>query len=484
MVDSVHGLKTWYASDSDTPLPVLLACGDAVTVRVPLAAGRLSAAQYLVLDALAERHGAASLRLAGEKGIEFHIHDKGNWPSARVALAASFAEAAEGGALVTPSPRNEGVQVRLRAEAARLPRGVAVIHAADNTADILRHALGFIALVERERVVGWQVVAGGGRWQGTARLAEPICRIGESEAPALAAAVGRLLLDAPDGFLAMVMARHGADWLRARLGGVMGRELAPPGALPPLHRPSLLGWHRQAEGLAWLGLPIPDGVVADRGEVRLRSGVLAVVARFGAMPVVTPQGDLLLSGLPMKARPSVEGLLRSHGVPLAQALSPLRRWSRASVAEAALEPVLDGVEVVLERLGLADERVGLGIVATEGRVAGAVKAVAWDLRGHALPQAEGSFLAERRGDILLAARADGAFSLMLGGNLVGTRLPFTLIEAIRAEEVAVALTPLLVFWKARRVLGEGFGDFCARQGAAALHGAMAGADGRCRRHAA
>lgn len=424
-------------------------------VRLHPFAGRFTAGQYLSLDALSRRHGGASLRLTAEQGIEIHVEETHNAASNRLsintALRVNFGLAGQAGrqVSVTPAPRADLPHRQLHEEAARLaallaegeespesaPR-VALILPADNTADVLGADLGFIALVEAAEIRGWQVVAGGGE----GRLAQPLCRIGAGEAPELLCTMLRLAR-AHGGIGPMIEAR-GLPWLLVRLSALFGRVLAGPGSRLPLRLPELLGWHAQGDGLAWLGLPIAGGLIED-GEAKLATALRILVARFGASPIVTPQRHLLLADLPEASRPAIEALLREHGVRLAAALSPLRRWA---TAEPRHEPVIEAVELHLERLGLADERIAL--------------------RFADRPLA---------GDIVLTPGAEGRHLLHLGGDFGGMRLCFPIAET---ADVARDLAPILAAWKRERGFGESFGDFCHRRGAEALRALLPGGASR------
>jgi sulfite reductase (ferredoxin) len=56
----------------------------------------------------------------------------------------------------------------------------------------------------------------------------------------------------------------------------------------------------------------------------------------------------------------------------------------------------------------------------------------------------------------------------VGGDFDGTRLSFKLIDRVSEEELAAKLEPLFAWFAADRNTGEGFGDFCWRQGKDAL----------------
>ena len=511
-----HGTYEQYDRDTATPRKqqgLDKEWGFMVRVRCP--AGRLTAAQWLALDAMADRFGDSSLRLTTRQGIQFHCVARGDVKpliaAINQALMTTLAACGDvvRNVVTSPAPRRDPVHARLEAEAihlsgALLPRSrahheifldepgdeaapqeeplygptylprkfkIALAHPGDNTPDLLTNDLGFLAVVEQEEITGWIVTVGGGMGMTHnkpatyPRLADPVARIGRDEVLEVAQAVVRLSRDHGDrsdrkhARLKYVVAERGVDWVRERLEADLGRPLAPPGPLPPLRVPELLGWHPQGDGRWWLGLPIAAGRIGTALRRTLREAIL----RFDADPVVTPQQDLLLTNIPAAEREALEAFLRERGVTLSEDLSPLARWSLACVAlptcgqslaegERVRDQLVASVEAVLARHGLRDERLSLRLTGCPN--------------GCARPYG---------GEIGVVGRAPGLYVLYLGGDFAGTRLSFPVADKVRLEAVAETLEPALVAWLRERHAGEGFGDYCWRQGQAALQALLRGA---------
>jgi sulfite reductase beta subunit-like hemoprotein len=489
-------------------------------VRVRAPAGRVSGEQWLALDALADARADATLRLTTRQGVQYHGVIRGNLRPAIAEinnrLMTTFAACGDvvRNVITTPAPRRDPVHARLEAEAfalsaALLPRSrahhqifvegidpedeaeadelygptflprkfkIALAHPSDNTPDILANDLGFLAVAEPGgEVTGWIVTVGGGMGMthGKAntfpRLADPVALIGPDEVMEVAKAVVRLFRDHGDrtdrkhARLKYVVEEKGAAWVREQLSADLGRPLTPPPPLPKLVVPEVLGWHPQGDGRFWLGLPIAAGRVADTSKVRLRTAIRDAIIRFGADPIVTPQQDLLLTNLAADSREELTALLRSHGVALAENLSPLARWTLACVSlptcgqaltegERVRNPLVADVEAVLARHGLSDERISLRITGCPN--------------GCARPYA---------GDIGVVGRAPGLYMLFVGGSFEGTRLSYPLADKVKTEAVAATLEPLLAAFATQRAAGEGFGDFCHRIGRDAARALLAGA---------
>ena len=58
----------------------------------------------------------------------------------------------------------------------------------------------------------------------------------------------------------------------------------------------------------------------------------------------------------------------------------------------------------------------------------------------------------------------GKYTIYLGGNAQGTRLAYIYQDAVPQAEIVSTLVVALRFYKANRLTGESFGDFCHRRG--------------------
>lgn len=480
-------------------------------VRVRAPAGRLTAAQWLALDALADSHADGTLRLTTRQGVQFHgvlRRDlKGTIADIHRTLLTTLAACGDvvRNVITTPAPRRDAIHARLEAEAiglatALLPRtrahheifldGEAVVEEADalygptylprkfkialanpldNAPDVLAIDLGFVALTRRGEVTGWIVTVGGGMGMTHnkpatyPRLADPVALIGPDEVLEVARAVVRLSRDHGDrsdrkhARLKYVVAERGVEWVRATLSADLGRALTPAPAIPRLAVPEHLGWHEQGDGRLWFGLPVAAGRIAGA----LRTGLREAIRRSDANPIVTPQQDLLLSDIAPERRAEVEAVLQDHGFAMPETLSPLARWTLACVAlptcgqalteaERVRDPIVADVEARLAAQGLLGERISLRITGCPN--------------GCARPYA---------GDIGVVGRAPGLYTIFVGGDFEGTRLSFPLADKVRQAAIGAMLAPLFAAFAAGRARGEGFGDFCTRIGPEAARALLA-----------
>ena len=116
-----------------------------------------------------------------------------------------------------------------------------------------------------------------------------------------------------------------------------------------------------------------------------------------------------------------------------------------SESERVLPRLIDELELKLRQLGLENEKLSV-------RMTGCPN-------GCARPY---------QSDIGIVGRSGDKYTLFVGGNILGNRLNFVLKDLVPFGEILPTLSPLLEHFKDKRDPGEGFGDFCHRQGADVL----------------
>jgi len=525
-----HGIYQGYDRDSATERKQR---GDdkiwQFMVRVRIPGGRLTADQYLALDALADARANGSLRITTRQSIQFHGIFKPGLKAAIAeingALLTTLAACGDVVRTVTtvPAPIRDVVHDRLEDDARRLsthllprtgayheiwidgekmtpeeepvdplygerylPRkfkiGLAIPE--DNTIDVLTNDLAIVALFEggpeKRRLAGYNFLLGGGHGmthnkpETYPRLATPVAFVEPDDLLAAAAAVVRLHRDHGDrgnrrhARLKYVIAECGEEWARELLAQDLGKALAPCRAMPDFAVPDHLGWHEQGDGKLYLGVPVASGRIVDDTHTRLRSALREIVTRFGVDPILMPSQDIILSEIAPADRDAIAALLQSHGVRLAEELLPAERWALAC-------PALPSCGLALTEA----ERVQGDIV---GAIAARLKR--WGLERERLSiritGCPNGCARPYTGDIGIVGRVPGFYSLYVGGDFAGTRLNEVIAERLSIAGVAEALDPLFALFASSRAAGEGFGDFCHRIGIAALQQVVAG----CRKKAA
>jgi sulfite reductase (ferredoxin) len=512
-----HGIYQGYDRDSATERKQSgLDKIHQLMVRTRLPGGRLSAAQYLALDAIADRYANGTLRITTRQTIQFHGVVKarlkqtiGALNEAMVTTLAACGDVVRNITTV-PAPIRDSVHARLEADAGRLSRHLLPATRAyhemwldgeqvagpeedalygatylprkfkigltipeDNSVDVLTNDLAIVALFEDGVLQGYNFALGGGlgmthnKPKTFPRLATPVAFVAPDDLLAAAAAVVRLHRDHGDranrkhARLKYLIAERGEEWAKVQLEAYLGKTLEYPRAMPRFEVVDHLGWHEQGDGLLYLGLPVTGGRIADRPGESLRTALREVIADFGCDPILLPSQDILLSNIAPQERPAIDAALRAHGVIAAGDVTPVRRWSLACPALPTCGLALTEAERIQTPLiDAIEERLARRDLIGERlsiRITGCPN-------GCARPYA---------GDVGLVGRMPGFFALYVGGDFAGTRLSFNLVDKLAESAVPDTLDVLFAYFADARESGEGFGDFCHRIGRDSLLSALA-----------
>jgi sulfite reductase (ferredoxin) len=513
-----HGIYQGYDRDSATELKQ--SGRDKVhqlMVRTRLPGGRLSAAQYLALDAIADRFGNGTLRITTRQTIQFHgvvkARLKETIATINEAMVTTLGACGDIVRNVTTiaAPIRDAVHARLEDDAKRLSRhltpatrayheiwldGAPLLGDAeddplygttylprkfkiglgipeDNSVDVLINDLAIVALYEDGVLQGYNFALGGSlgmthnKPKTFPRLATFVAFVEPADLLAAAAAVVRLhrehgdRADRKHARLKYIIAEKGEEWAKAQLEAYLGKRLDYPRAMPRFEVVDHLGWHEQGDGLFYLGLPVASGRIADRPGESVRTALREIVGRFGCDPVLSPTQDILLSNIAPENRAAIDAVLRAHGVITVSDLTQVRRWSLACPALPTCGLALTEAERIQTPLiDAIEERLARhGLIGEKFsiRITGCPN-------GCARPYA---------GDVGLVGRMPGFFALYVGGDFAGTRLSFNLVDKLAENSVADTLDTLFALFAAAREAGEGFGDFCHRLGRDALRSAIA-----------
>ncbi|MGQ0814516.1 MAG: NADPH-dependent assimilatory sulfite reductase hemoprotein subunit [Gemmatimonadota bacterium] len=473
--------------------------------RVP--GGVLTAAQYLAHDELATRYANGTLRVTTRQTIQLHGVLKGNLaPTIRAlneALVTTLATCGDVNRNVlscaAPLPQ------RLRAEALDVARSIsdhllprtrayheiwidgqltaggepepdpiyenrylprkfktAIAFPEDNCTDIYSNDLGFLVVHDHDRLVGFNVLVGGGLGQTHGktetypRLADPLAFVEPDQVLAVATAVVLTQRDFGNrenrkrARLKYLLDERGLDWFRGEVEKRLGWELNPPAPVKVTGTHDHLGWHEQGNGQWFYGAFVENGRIQDSARAVLRR--IVEQFRFGVR--LTPQQNLLLTNIPEKQRAEIERMLSDHGVRDLTSISTVRRFAMACPAlptcplalaesERALPAIIDELEIELNNLGIAD-------VPFTVRMTGCPN-------GCARPYTA---------DLAFVGRSLDKYVVYVGGNMEGTRLNTAYADLVPRAQLVTIVRPLLERFANERNHGERFGDFWHRVGTA------------------
>ena len=481
-------------------------------IRGRIPGGVMTAAQWITFDDLATRYGNNTLRLTTRQSIQFHgvlmsglgpLIKKINesllstlaacgdvnrnvtasptpaYTKAREQVFADSVRVADALAPKTPAYHSiwiEGVQLKLDDPANQnfedplygrtyLPRKfkVGFVIPPVNDIDIFTNDLGFIAVVEGDRLVGYNLTVGGGmgRSHGNVqtfpRLADVIGFLRPESLIDVAQAVLTIHRDFGDrtnrkhARLKYVVEERGTAWVYAEVNRRSNQALTAVRRFEFTSMGDLYGWHRAVDGSLFLTLFVETGRIKDVPGHAQKTALRQVAEKFPRVEFrLSANQNVILANIPAADRAPLTALLASHGVKVDQQASILHAAAMAcpslptcglglAESERMLPALIDRIEKLGGELGLGGEEI---IIRSTGCPNGCAR----------------PYMAE----IAFVGKAPGRYQLWLGGNAAGTRLNQVFKDTVKDAEIEAELRPLLTRWKNDRLPGERFGDFCSR----------------------
>ncbi len=331
-----------------------------------------------------------------------------------------------------------------------------------NDVDVFAQDLGLIAIAENDRLVGFNVAAGGGmgRTHGEPetypRLADVIGFCEPDKACEVAEHIVEWQRDFGDrtnrkhARLKYTIDDRGLDTFKAELAKRLGYELQAPRPYEFTARGDQIGWMQDDQSNWHLTLFIPEGRIEDRGACALATGLKAIAEVHQGDFRITPNQNLTISKIKEDARALIESLLSQHGLDPLVSVSPMRAQALACVAlpncplafaeaERYLPSFTRQLDTLLAKHGLANEPISV-------RLSGCAN-------GCSRP-----YVAE----VALVGKAPGSYNLMVGGDAIGARMNKMALESAGEDAIFDYLDRGLEQFSAHRQAGESFGDFTLR----------------------
>ncbi|MEX0703932.1 MAG: NADPH-dependent assimilatory sulfite reductase hemoprotein subunit [Planctomycetales bacterium] len=343
----------------------------------------------------------------------------------------------------------------------------------DNCVDIYSNDLGFLAIVENDRITGYNVLVGGG--MGTTpsakktfpAIAKKMAFVRPEQVLDVAEAVVKVQRDFGNredrkvARMKYLIAEWGIDKFKAKVEEYYGQPLPDPHPADVTDVDDHIGWHEQGDGKLFVGINIDNGRIKDEGDLRIKTGLRTIVEKYRMPLRNTALQGLILCDISPVDRPDIERILSDHGILPAEELTLIRRYAMACPAiptcglavtesERVMPELVAQIEAEAARHGLANERIAVHMTGCPN--------------GCARPYTP---------DIGLVGKTLGKYTLFLGGNAEGTRLAFLYKDLVPFDEIVPALAPVFARFKAERQNGESFGDFCHRVGKEALEASPA-----------
>ncbi len=351
----------------------------------------------------------------------------------------------------------------------------------DNCTDIHANDLGYLAVVDSGKLIGYNVLVGGGLGTTPSAqktfpfLAVPLCFIARDEVRKIGEAVLKVFRDFGNrsdrkrARLKYIIHDWGLPAFRAKIEEYLGHPLNDPRPIEVSDVDDHLGWHVQGDGKLFLGIPIENGRIKDYGTLQLASGLRTLFAKYHMTGRLTCQQSIVLSNLDPAWREDIDATLVEYGIATVEQVSTVRRWSMACPAlptcglavtesERALPTILDQLEAELEKLGLSEERFTVRMTGCPNGCARPYNSDIGLVGRSATKNPDGT-------------PGPGTYTIFLGGRTTGDRLNVEFKDYVPFDKVVSELVPVFARFKSERQNTETFGDFCNRIGVEELAGA-------------
>jgi sulfite reductase (NADPH) hemoprotein beta-component len=332
-----------------------------------------------------------------------------------------------------------------------------------NDVDIFTNCLGFIAIIENDQLVGYNVTVGGGmgRSHGNVQTYPRLADVAGFCKPEHLVDVAKAVLtihrdfgdrtDRKHARLKYVVEERGVAFIRDEINRRTGDRLEPARPYEFTSMGDLLGWHKAVDGQWFLGLFVETGRVKDVPGHAQKTALRQVAEQFPSIEFrLSANQNVILANVSEADKPAITALLASHGIKVENQTTVLHAASMACPAlptcglalaesERYLPGLLDRLEKLCGEVGLAGEEI---IIRSTGCPNGCAR----------------PYMAE----IAFVGKAPGRYQVWLGGNTAGTRLNRIWKEVMKDTDIETELRPVLTRYAAERGNGERFGDWCDR----------------------
>jgi sulfite reductase (ferredoxin) len=480
-------------------------------LRMKCPGGRLTAAQYLVLDDISDKYANGTLRITTRQTFQFHCIVKNNLKKHIAALNAVLLSTLGGcgdvvrNVICTAAPIKDKIHARLLSDTMELaefcapktsayheiwldgenlasnrdgdnveplygkfylPRKFKIGLATpdDNSIDVMTHDLAIVLMFKGDELEGYNICMGGGlgathmKPETYPRLASPIAFVKPDELVRVTEAVIKLQRDHGDrsnrkhARLKYVVEENGLEWTRKTLEEYFGEKMTDPRPMPAFQIPDHMGWHEQKDGKLFLGIPVSSGRIEDREGEKIRTGLREVIRKFGMNITLTADQNIILCDIEESQKSAITEMLKSYGIKLAEDLTNVYKNFLACVALPTCGKALAEAERVKLPLVAEVEKVLEKHGLIEERIA---IRIAGCPNGCSRPYV---------GDIGIVGRIPDHYALFIGGDFEGTRLNTKIFDRVPFANIPEILDIMFAKFKGERNSREGFGDFAHRIG--------------------
>ena len=333
-----------------------------------------------------------------------------------------------------------------------------------NDVDIYAHCLSYIAILEGEKIVGYNIAVGGGMGMSHGetntfpRLADVIGFVTPEQAVDLAEKVVLVQRDfgnredRKQSRLKYTVEKMGVEGFASKLEEYLGYKLQPAREFKFESNGDTFGWTETEDGNSHLNLFIAGGRVLDTDAYKMKTGLREIAKIHTGDFRLSANQNLVIANVSKQNRGAIDALLEEYGLTKALDTSALRLNSIACVAlptcalalaesERYLPELITELEESIEKSGLRHDAITI-------RMTGCPN-------GCGRP-----FL----GEIGFVGKGPNKYNVYLGAGFHGERLNKLYKESVSASEIKPLLAPIIERYAKERNDGERFGDFVIRAG--------------------
>ncbi|HZH73746.1 MAG TPA: assimilatory sulfite reductase (NADPH) hemoprotein subunit [Mariniphaga sp.] len=344
-----------------------------------------------------------------------------------------------------------------------LPRKfkIGIVVPPQNDCDIFSQDLGFIAIVEDNKIVGYNVVAGGGlgsTFGNTStypRLADILGFCTPEQVLTVTEQIVSIQRDYGNrkdrkvARLKYTIDRLGLEWFKNELQNRTGFPLSDARPFEFTRNGDNYGWKKGTDNKWHLTYFVEGGRVKNTETSRVKDALREIAGISDGHFILTGNQNVIIAGVSEQVKEQVNNILEKFKVAPSE-ISGLRRNSISCVAlptcplafaeaERYLPALITKLDSILQEYGLLKDEIVI-------RMTGCPN-------GCGRPS-----LAE----IGLIGKSSGYYNLYLGGSFYGNRLNSLYKETLSEEEILNTLKPIFKDYAQNRKPGERFGDFVIR----------------------
>lgn len=333
-----------------------------------------------------------------------------------------------------------------------------------NDIDVFSQDLGFIAIVEDGKLIGFNVAIGGGMGMthgDTATYPQLAKVIGFCRPDQMYDVAEKTITIQRDygnrsvrknARFKYTVDRLGLENVKEELENRLGWSLEEAKPYHFDHNGDRYGWVEGIEDKWHFTLFVEGGRITDYDNYKLMTGLREIAKVHTGEFRLTANQNLMIANVSSDKKEEISALIEQYGLTDGKHYSALRRSSMACVAlptcglamaeaERYLPTLLDKIEEIIDENGLRDQEITI-------RMTGCPNGCA----RHAL------------GEIGFIGKAPGKYNMYLGAAFDGSRLSKMYRENIGEADILSELRILLSRYAKEREEGEHFGDFVIRAG--------------------